>query len=422
VFVNVAAVAPLSVSGAEPGPGGSGADWARRAGWFGLLVAFSSSVGQTFFIGLFGAELQRAVDTDPAGLGALYATATVCSGLLMFWLGALVDRVPVRAAAMAAIGLLAGGAALLSTAGSAAVLWVALFALRLGGQGLAGHLALVVAARHARDGRRGRAVALAAFGFIVGEALLPALVFGLLPVLGWRAIWGGAAVVLLVTVAPVLLVLARSAPLPALHAAATAGPAIGRWSLLQRPAFLAALAIVLVPGFTVTAVFFQLTTLAARLDWPDGAVAGAFPLFAGAQVLATWAAGRWVDRRSARSLARFYLLPSAAAAALLATLSGPWAPVLVFVGLGLTSGGQGVVAAALWVELFGSARLGLVRGVYTAMMVLATALSPWLLGLWLGTDDSLLPIAVVFAAYVLLVPPLAAAVWASPRSGRGALS
>ena len=68
---------------------------AARAGLFGLTGALASSLGQTFFIGLFGADLRAELGLDDAQWGLFYGLATLASGILMFWLGELADRLHV---------------------------------------------------------------------------------------------------------------------------------------------------------------------------------------------------------------------------------------------------------------------------------------------------------------------------------------
>lgn len=150
----------------------------RRAATFGLLAALASTFGQSIFIGLFGGPIQSALQLQPAHWGALYGLATGASGMLMFWLGAMADRMATGRAITIALCILACGAVTMALAQGPVMLVLAFFCLRLGGQGLCSHLAIVTAARHAH--LRGRNIAIAAFGFILGEALLPLVVTALM--------------------------------------------------------------------------------------------------------------------------------------------------------------------------------------------------------------------------------------------------
>lgn len=382
----------------------------RRHAVFGLCAALASSFGQTFFIGLFGAPLRAEYGLTEDAFGALYGAATLTSGLLMFWLGGIADRHAMRNAASFALGLLAAGAGLMASGQGVVVLAVALFMLRLGGQGLLGHLAVVAAAR-GRAARRGRTVAWAALGFILGEAAFPAGATVLTAAAGWRWTWWAAAAVVLVVGLPGLRALAGDMA-PAARAARDEGESRDwrRRDLLRNPAFLAVLSVVLVPAFVVTAVFFHQSSLGELRRWAPWQVAAAFALFAGCQAAATVTAGRLVDRLGSPSVLRFVLLPLAAGVLVLGLLTGPAGLFVLFAGLGATAGANAVVAGAVWAELFGTRQLGRVRGVYAALMVLSSAASPPLLGGALAAGWPLTWLCLVAAGYAALAPQAAARV------------
>ncbi len=388
----------------------------RRAGLFGLLAALFSSFGQTFFIGLFGGEFREAFGLGSATLGVFYGVATIASGVLMFWLGDMADRLDPARAILVSLGLLALGCILVALAPTAWILLPGLFLLRLGGQGLTGHLAMVVAARYTLR-NRGRSVAMASYGFILGEAVLPLAVAGLLGVLDWRTVWLMAAAVLILAAMPGLgglaaMLAGRQPEIPGASAETTPA-AMGRAQLLRHPSFVLALPVVLVSPFVVTAVFLHQGGIAELRGWSLQSVASAFMLFAVVQAIAAFAAGRIVDLFGSLALMRVYLLPMGVGLVALGFLPGGPALWILFAGFGMTAGGNGVVAGALWAELFGVRQLGMIRGVYAAFMVASTAASPPVLGLALEAGVSLAVIGGIGAAWCLLVPQLLV-----PRIGR----
>ena len=377
------------------------------AGRFALTAALLSSFGQTFFLGLFGGQMRADFGLTEAWLGSLYGLATLASGLLMFWLGSMADHLSMKRAIGIAMLLLAAGAALMGLAGQVWLLFVALFLVRLAGQGLTGHLAVVAAARYAHK-RRGRAVAMATYGFILGEASFPMLVAFSLGWLDWQQLWLLVAVLIALVAIPVLWWLASS-----LHPVSEPVepvnpqmPAMTRMRLFRHAGFMRVLAIVLVPPVMVTALFLHQGTLAEIRDWRLDQMARGFVAFAAAQALFAFAGGRLIDRFSARALLRFHLLPLGFALLALASAPDPFGLWLFFAGLGMTAGVNGVICGAVWVELFGTAKLGMIRGVYAALMVVSTAVGPVVLGLVFDWQVSLLAVAVVCLAYVLILPPL----------------
>lgn len=380
------------------------------AGRFALAAALFSSVGQTFFIGLFGSGFRAEFGLSESALGTLYGLATLASGLSMFWLGAIADHLVMRRAIALTMVVLAAGALVIGLGANAWWLVVGLFLVRLAGQGLSGHLAVVAAARYTRR-RRGRAVAMATYGFILGEAMFPPLVAFALGWLDWREVWMCAALGLMLAALPLMWWLGRflvgHGPQTGQDAREEASPLLSRRKLFVHGSFIRVLAVVLVPPFVVTALFLHQGTLAEMLGWSLASVASGFVVFAALQGLAAFVGGRLIDRFSARALLRFHLLPAGLGILGLGVIEPIPAMWLMFAGLGLTAGLNGVISGAVWVELFGTAQLGMIRGVYAALMVLSTAAGPVVLGVAFDRGISLLLMGVLCMGYVLTVPWLA---------------
>lgn len=389
------------------------ADFARRAAWFGFFAALASGAGQTYFIGLFGEPLRTALGLSEGQLGMVYGIATLISGSLMFWLGAVADRISLPRAAVLALGCMGIGGGLLATATHPLMLLPAFLLLRLGGQGLCGHIAIVAAARHA-DARRGRALSIAAFGFIVGEAMWPLVITASLDLLPWRMVWAAAAGMVLLVGIPLLVALARPLPAPR-PAHPDDAPALGRLQLLAMPRFLAGLGVVLLPPFVITALFFHQSSVGDVKGWSLADIAPAFALFAITQAIANLLTGRAIDRFGSITVLRFQILPLTPAMAALIWLPGDAGPWLVFALLGMMSGANQVNAGALWAELFGTQQMGKVRGVAAAIMVLATATAPPILGLAFDAGLPLATFCLPIGIYAAIAPFLLARIAAAHR-------
>lgn len=387
----------------------------RRVIVFGFLATFVSSFGQTFFLGLFSPQFQAAAGIGSTRVSLLYGVATLASGSLLFWLGGAMDRLPLRRAIAITLLLFVTGSLLAAGVQGSLVLLAAFFLLRIGGQGLLTQLAVVSAARNGGR-RRGAVIAWASMGVILGEATLPAGVIAALDSIDWRALWLGIATVLVVLVGPALWWLQHGihwqerAP----TADPSSAPALRRRTLLRTPAFWAGAAILLLPPFMATGFLFEQSSIAALKDWPAGAIGAAFTVFAVLRALGTWIYGRATDRFGAARMARLHLIPMALSFASLALPLGPGSIWIAFAGIGFTNGANSVLGGALWADLFGTAAVGTVRGVFTAAMVIASALAPitvaGVLSLGLGAGG----LGLLFAACALAVPLLAAP-WLGPR-------
>lgn len=374
----------------------------------GMLLTFGSSFGQTWFIGLFSADIRGFFGLSDGAWGGLYTLGTTASAALLMLSGGLADRF--RARHLAAIVLVAY--ALVCTAmaqvSSPLMLALVIFGLRFCGQGMMSQIAMTAMARWFRA-QRGRAVALAGLGFSAGEAILPLVTVGVVALFGWRGAWYGAAAFLLVLAVVQWRLLANertprqwaeTSDAPGLDGRHwTRGEAVGHWLFWPLTAG------VLGPPLIGTALFFQQARIAEAKEVSLAAVAAAYPLFAAVTVAASFASGWLVDRQSARRLLPFYQMPMALGCLVFAVGPGPWAVPLGFVLFGLTQGGAVAVLGALWPELYGTRHVGAIRGTAVATMVFATALGPGLTGLLLdlslGIEAQFLGFAVLQGAICL---------------------
>lgn len=358
----------------------------RNGRWLGtgFLLLFLSSFGQTFFVSVFGGEIRAAFALTNGGFGAVYMAVTLASALALTVVGPLADRVAPRPLVAGTLLALAGGAALLASADGIALLALALFVLRLAGQGMAMHLAYTLAGRwFGRD--RGRAVSLVSLGLNTAQATLPILFVALAAALGWRGAWIAGALVLLVA-APLVAWLARGEPPESPPAAGAPAPRPSildrtRGEALRDPFFPLLLLATLPPAFVASTVFFHQVHLAEVRGWPAALFPASLPVYAALTVATLLFAGPLVDRLSALALLPFYLLPFALGLLVLGTVEGPLAVVLFMMLYALTDGLSLTIFGTLWPEIYGTRHLGAIRAVIVAVLVTASALGPGLAGL-----------------------------------------
>ena len=385
---------------------------------FGVLATAGSGFGQTYFIGLYNADLRAAFELSHGAFGGLYAAATLASALTLPWVNRLYDRWRLCAFILLAAVLLAAGAATLSLAVGGGML-LALFLLRLGGQGMMGHVGVTTMAR-SFSANRGKATSIAALGFPLGEALWPALALGVGLVLAWWQAWGFYAVVTLVGVVPLLLWLARS------HRggpAEVSGPPPGSlrdWhqrEVLRDPRFLLLLPAGVAAPFIVTILFFHQVPLASARDWGAGLITAGLAVFAATHVSGLLLAGPLVDRYTARRLLPWTLLPLLGSVLALAWLTPAWG-ALVWPGLlGLGLGFGSTTVGSLWAELYGVHHLGAIRGLFQAVAVFSTAAGPVMVGMLLDAGLGPRGIGQILAAVVVGATVLALVALRRTRSG-----
>jgi MFS family permease len=375
------------------------------------VLAFASSAGQTFFIGLFSPSIQQAFGLSKTEWGAIYMAGTLASAAIFAWTGKLIDRADLRIFSLAVCALLALGCFGLALANGTIVLVLVIFLLRQAGQGLASHVAITSMARYFEAGR-GRAIALASLGFAAGEALLPIVAVLAIAAIGWRWAYAGAGLILAVGLLPMIAWLLRdhatrhAAYLQSLQARDDADSfAAQGWTrrrVLRDPRFLMVLPGVVAPPLILTAMFFHHLTLADAKGWTYAWITGSYGFYAGAVIVASLAAGRLVDRFGAARVLPFMLPPLAAGLLLLAWLDARWIAWLYLSLLGVCSGLLVAPASALWAELYGTESLGAVRSLVTALNVFASALGPVILGGLMDQGLTIEFVCILFAGYALV--------------------
>ncbi|BFM20351.1 MFS transporter [Gilvimarinus japonicus] len=351
---------------------------------FGFVSIFWGNFGQSFFVSWYGAHIQESLGLSAALYGSLYSAGTLGSALTIMAVGGLIDRWPLqRFAAAVGAGLMLACLIMLVSY-HAITLLVGFYLLRLCGQGLLPHTAQTTMARYF-DADRGKALSLSASGVPVGEVILPLLAVALIGAVGWRGSWLVFAASVPLLYLPLILYFLRRAPQdtntpPVQQAKAHNDTSMGRRQMLRDYRFWLALPAVLAAPFIVTGVFIQQGFILSAKNWDPLWLASCFIMYGVAHWLASLLAGVLVDFFSARRLLPFMHAPLIAALGVLGFCNGQWVAPVFMILLGTTIGVVGPITGALWAEVYGTGKLGSLRSLMTAFMVLSTAISPVLFG------------------------------------------
>ncbi|MEO0932077.1 MAG: MFS transporter, partial [Pseudomonadota bacterium] len=335
------------------------------------------------------------------------------SATVMVFAGGLTDRFRVRALGVLVLGLLALSCLGMALNHSAFGLIAIIFCLRLFGQGMTSHIAVTALARWF-IATRGRALAIATVGFVMAEAALPIFSAWIKTHLPWRSVWIGFACFILLMM-PVIWHLLRYERTPQSVAKTDSAPGMDgkhwtRGQALRHPLFWTVLpAMTLFPMFATT-FFFHQVHFAEVKGWSHIALVAVFPLGTFAFMASTFLFGWAIDRFGASRLLVIYLLPYSAAFIMHAYApSIAWAALGVIL-MGLAGGGQATLPTTTWSTYFGTAHIGSIKSVATAVMVLGSAIGPglsgWLIDVGVGFATQLLIYAATFfmASLGMVVP------------------
>jgi sugar phosphate permease len=393
---------------------------------FGMIMAFWSSLGQTFFISLFSDDIRAALGLSHGDFGTYYAIATTASAISLLWLGKLADTMRLEKLALLILVGLCSAAIFFSQINSIIMLVFGLYLLRMFGQGMMTHVYSTAMARRYVVAR-GRAISIAQLGHTISESVGPAGVVALHALFDWRTIWIILPATALILVAPFLRHLTRRTALQdgeGIDAVLAKDPAKDdashisapdhwrRPDVLVDPRFwLAILWLVAVPSFVLTGLLFHQLFLAEAKGVALSHWTASYVLYAVFAVIGSLTIGQLIDRFSARRVAPHTLLPNALACSALLFGSIDIGVPLFFIFFGLAIGMPHTANAALIAEIYGTQFMGEIKALFMLVTVFASALSPMIMGVMIDAGlglnallglNIIVPLAAQFLATLVL--------------------
>ncbi len=396
---------------------------AGNARWLaaGTLLTFLSSFGQTFFISIFSGEIREGFDLSHGQWGGIYTLGTSASAAVMIWAGGLTDLFRTRVIGTVVLGLLAGACLFTAVNTWAALLPVVIFALRFSGQGMASHVAVVSMSRWF-VATRGKALSIAGLGVALGEAVLPVSFVSLLLIMDWRWLWVGAALVCLLAI-PVLLLLLTQERTPQSHAETdhSVGMEKRHWiriEVLRHWLFWFMVPALLGPSAFNTAFFFQQVHFAEVKGWSHLDLVLLFPIYTFASVTAMLVSGGLLDRLGTPRLIPWSQLPMVIGFLCFGLGDSLFWTLLGLLFVAMTTGATSTLPNAFWAEFYGTRRLGAIKAMGAAIMVLGSAIGPGITGilidLGLGIETQYLGVSVYFLFTTAMM-------WIGVRRAKGLL-
>ena len=393
-------------------------------GWVVLVVAALAMVGtlpgRTQGLGLVTEPLLRDLGISRVAFAQINLVATLIGALFCAGVGRFIDRQGSRIV-LTGTSLALGLVVLAMSAATSVIGILVCVTLTRGlGQSALSVVSLAMVGKWFRK-RLTRAMAVYAvvmsMGFMAAFPLVGAFVLAH----GWRAAWGAIGLCLIFGLTPLAWLLDRSSPeaiglqVDGEPAAAESFAEPGAHATLREalasPAFWVFALASSVYGLVASGIgLFNESILAERGFAPE-VYHRALAVTAITALVGNFAAGAFADRGSLRRVLVAALVILTAALAGLALVSTIAHVMAQAVAMGVAGGFIMVVFFSFWGRAYGRTHLGRIQGAAQAMTVVASAIGPIFLALWVDATGSY---AAAFYALAAVVSVLAAAAMIVP--------
>ena len=373
---------------------------------FGFIFTFFSSFGQSYFLGLFNSSIREALSITHGQFGSIYASATLCSSLLLIWVGKKIDDVNIFKFAFFVIILLSFACFFFSRVTSIFLLFIAIFLMRFSGQGMMSHTASTTISRYFTR-TRGRALSISWFGLSSAEFIMPVLMVYLLTIIDWQNLWliFSITVLIVLPIASFLLIKNLNLDSRETNDENIKDIEIKQWKrrevIKDYRFYIISLNMLAMPwiftGFAVFQSFVQTSK-----GWGPYVIAQSFMSYSILSVLTLFLSGFLIDKFTSRKLLIYMNIPLLLSVIVLFFFNTP-VTAFVFLGLvGISNGFANILGSSTWAELYGVKYLGSIKALTTALMVFATAFGTALFGYLIDIGFTVGDIAVVSGTYIFI--------------------
>jgi predicted MFS family arabinose efflux permease len=374
---------------------------------FGFIFTFFSSFGQSFFLGLFNAPIRNELGISHGQFGNIYATATICSSLLLIWVGKKIDDYRILGYSLFVIILLFLSALFFSFINSIYFLALGIFLMRFSGQGLMSHTSTTTISRFF-ERTRGKALSTAWFGLSTAEFILPVFVTYLLVIYSWRSVWQGIAILVIVFLPIVILNTIKSIQLDSREESKNNDYKkiqIKSWKrrdvIKDYRFYIVSLNMLAMP-WIATGVFVYQSFISDSKMWETYTIPKAFLVYSITSIVTLFISGFLVDKFTGRKLILFMNIPLLLAMFTLFKFDNEIF-AYIFLGLiGVSNGLANILGSSTWAEIYGVKFIGSIKALTTAFMVFSTAFGTAVFGLLIDNGFTIENIALTAAIYILI--------------------
>jgi len=373
---------------------------------FGFIFTFFSSFGQSFFLGLFNAPIRNELGITHGQFGSIYATATICSSLLLIWVGKKIDDYRLLNYSFFVIIFLFISSLFFSFINSIYLLAIGIFLMRFSGQGLMSHTSTTAISRFFEKSR-GKALSTIWFGLSTAEFILPVLVTYLFVIYSWRTVWQGIAMLVVLFLPLVILNTIKSINLDSredknLNLKKIKIKNWKRREVVKDYRFYIISLNMLAMPWIITGIFVYQSFITDSKMWDTYTIPKAFMIYSITSIITLFSSGFLVDKFTSRKLIPVMNIPLLLAMTVLFYHQNEIYAYLLFGLVGISNGFGNVLGSSTWAEIYGVKYIGSIKALTTAFMVFSTAFGTAVFGILIDNGFTIENIAFISGTYIIL--------------------
>ena len=373
--------------------------------FYGFLIVFFASYGQTFFISLFNFEIKNFYNLTDGQFGLIYALATTLSSLLLVGFAKLIDYIDLRIYSLIiSIGLFIACFGMFLFYQNVIYLFTIIFALRFFGQGAMTHAGETTMARYFGE-NRGKAISISTLGGMTGVMFLPIIVIKLIKYYDLNLVWLISSMSIALFIPLMFLALNNQSNRHLnFKNKILNDPVNKKWrtrDVVFDQKFYIYLPLSIATPFISTGLMFHQIFIFNEKGWSMEFLGQGYLFFGFFSIIGLIIGGPIIDKFDTKKTVLVTLFPLFISVLILLFFKNYFFLVIYMSMYGLNMGISAPFIGALWAEVYGVESIGTVKALLHAGAVLASALSPLVFGYLIDWGFGILTIVSISIIIIL---------------------
>ena len=374
--------------------------------FYGFLIVFFASYGQTFFISLFNTDIREFYVLSDGEFGFIYAISTLFSSFILISFAKLIDHIDLRTYSLiVTIGLLLACFGMVMLVDHVLYLFLIIFMLRFFGQGAMTHAGETTMARYFGK-NRGKALSVATLGGMSGVMFLPYITLNYFKNIEMSQLWLYASISIIFFIPFIFLALsdqkARHNKFDQELINDPLNLKLRTRDIIKDKKFYIYLPLSIAAPFISTGLMFHQIYIFGQKGWSLEMLGNGYILFGFFSILGLLIGGPIIDKFNTKKTAITVLVPLLLSVIILLLFDNIFFLMAYMCLYGLNMGISAPFIGSLWAEIYGVKSLGTVKALLHAGSVFASAFGPLVFGYLIDWGFGIITIATISITLIVV--------------------